>query len=161
MKVAVMSDSHDNRDNILKVVAIANQEKCDYLLHLGDMVSPFAVLALKGFLGKVIGVTGNCDGEVSGLQKAFDAIQGLVYKPPKTITIQGKRCVLMHEPVLIEELTKNNEVDYIFYGHLHKVDVRQINQTTVINPGESGGWVEKPYFIILDILTGEHETVEL
>jgi putative phosphoesterase len=161
MKLAVIADSHDNTDSLIKAVQIANIEKCDHLLHLGDIVSPFAVFKLQGFNGKITAVFGNNDGEVLGLQKSFNKIGGEIYKPPLKLMLEDKKILLMHEPFLLDELAGLGSIDYIFYGHLHKVDFRQVGTTFILNPGEAGGWVEVPSFYMVDTTANGFKKIDL
>ena len=161
MKIAVLSDSHDNTDNLGKVVMIANDNQCSYLFHLGDFVSPFTAQKLKGFRGLVKAVYGNCDGELLGLQRAITTMGGEIEKPPFKLELEGKSIILMHEPFLLEELVKSQEADFIFYGHLHRVDVRKEGKTHVLNPGEAGGLVRKPTFFIVDLAADSFEKISL
>ena len=161
MKAAVISDSHDNTNNISKAVEISNKKNCSYLFHLGDIIAPFSALKLETFNGVVKAVFGNCDGERVGLLKAFNTIGGEIKKPPFELEIKNKKILLMHEPYLINEIVHSGEVDYIFYGHLHKIDQRIENNTHILNPGETGGWVEKPTFFIVDLLSNQFEKIEL
>jgi len=39
--IAVISDSHDHRDNILKAVSIINEKNVEALIHCGDYIAPF------------------------------------------------------------------------------------------------------------------------
>jgi len=160
-KIAVVSDSHDNKDNLEKIAALANNNKCSYLFHLGDFTSPYTAQRLKTFKGIVKAVYGNCDGEHPGLQKTIITMGGEIEKPPYKFELEGKKIILMHEPFLLEELIKSQEADFIFYGHLHKVDVRREGKTHVLNPGESGGWVRNPSFFLVDLDTLSFEKILL
>lgn len=153
MKIAVVSDSHDRLDHLQQVVEIANQQNCQYLFHLGDMVAPLTALTLNNFRGKVVGVYGNCDGEILGLQKAFSSFSGELKKAPSLLTLEDKKIILMHEPILLDEIIQANSVDYVFYGHLHKIDQRQLNRVHILNPGEAAGLVAPPSFFVVDILS--------
>ena len=62
MKIVIISDSHDNTSNLKKAVDIANTEQCKYLIHLGDIIAPFASKHLQEFHGEIHAVHGNCDG---------------------------------------------------------------------------------------------------
>jgi len=161
IKAAVVSDSHDNVGNLEKVTAIANDKKCAYLFHLGDVVSPFTAQRLIAFKGIVKAVFGYCDGELIGLQRVFNTMGGEIDKPPVTLELEKRKIILMHEPFLIDELVKSQDADFIFYGHMHKVDLRKVGKTHVLNPGDAGGWVRKPTFFIVDLLSGEHEKINL
>ena len=41
MKLAVVSDTHDRKENILKAVSIINENNVDVLIHCGDYVAGF------------------------------------------------------------------------------------------------------------------------
>jgi putative phosphoesterase len=151
MKVAVISDSHDNTHALNKAVDIANNSDCSWLFHLGDIISPFTAKKLSHFKGKIKAVYGNCDGERIGLLKAFNAFKGVINNPPYKFNLEGKDIVLMHEPVLLEEITKSQQLDFVFYGHLHQVDHREIGKTLILNPGESGGLLSDPTFFVINL----------
>lgn len=161
IKIAIMADSHDNIKAIDKAINIANKKNCTHLFHLGDIVSPFSALILKNFQGKVNAVFGNNDGEILGLQKVFNNFGGEISRPPISVNINKKKIILMHEPILIEELLSAERTDYIFYGHLHKIHFKIEGQTTILNPGESAGWVEKPSFFILELETNNFTKIIL
>jgi putative phosphoesterase len=161
LKVAIVSDSHDNKGNLEKATAVANEKNCSYLFHLGDIISPFTAGLLREFNGIVKAVFGNCDGDLLGLQKVFNTIGGEIEKPPWKFELEGKRIILMHEPSLLEDLVKAQESDFIFYGHLHKIDARQEGKTFILNPGETGGWMRPPSFFIVDLFSGRYEQVDL
>jgi len=161
MKLAVVSDSHDNTDNLERVAAIANRERCAYLLHLGDITSPLSARHLKEFNGIIQAVYGNCDGELQGLTQAFNTIGGRIDRPPFRLEIEDKKFILMHEPLILDDLIASQELDYILYGHLHKVDRRRVGSTLILNPGESGGWMRRPSFFILDLHSGDTEKIDL
>ncbi len=150
MKISIISDSHDNIDNLKKAIEISNNEKCEYLIHLGDIVSPFSAKILKEFNGLVKAVFGNNDGEVLGLKQIFNTFGGEIENSPCKFELGGKKFVIMHEPYFLEELAESQEFDYIFYGHLHKTDYKNIKRTYILNPGELGGWIDKPTFYILE-----------
>lgn len=161
IKAAVVSDSHDNAGNLEKAAVVANDKNCTYLFHLGDIVSPFTARKLTAFKGIVKAVFGNCDGELPGLQRVFNTMGGDIDKPPVTLELERKKIILMHEPFLLDELVKSQDADFIFYGHMHKTYVRKQGKTLVLNPGEAGGWVRKPGFFIVDLISGHHEKINL
>ena len=72
MKIGIISDTHDNIDNILKSVREFNNRQVDLVLHAGDFVSPIAVESFAGI--KLVGILGNNDTDIRGLTSAFDKI---------------------------------------------------------------------------------------
>ena len=160
MKVAVVSDSHDNLEKIKKTVEIVNREGVELLIHCGDFVSPFAVKELLNNLKcDFMAVFGNNDGEVVGLLKVSG---GVIEKPPVSKLIDGQRFAVMHEPVFVESLAKSGDFDFILYGHTHQVDTRVINGCQIVNPGELCGYLTgKSTFAILDTQNLTVEIVEV
>lgn len=159
--VAVLSDTHDNVRNIAEICDIANHRQCRYLFHLGDIISPLTAQNLIEFEGIVKAVYGNCDSNRTELSRVFNTFGGEIEQSPSKFEIEGKRIVLMHEPVELDDLIKAQDTDYIMYGHLHKIDVRQEGRTFILNPGESGGWMHKPTFFIVDLNSGKYELFNL
>jgi putative phosphoesterase len=74
MKIGIISDTHDNIENILKAVKEFNNRNVEIVLHAGDFVSPIAVESFAGI--KLIGILGNNDTDIPGLTSAFNKIQG-------------------------------------------------------------------------------------
>jgi len=162
VKIAIMSDSHDNTENSAQAVNIANERGCEALFHLGDITSPFCAEQLSAFHGRVSAVFGNCDGEVEGLKKTFNSFGGDIQKPPFELEVDNQRMILLHEPILLDDLIHSDKIDYIFYGHLHTVDLRQERHIYILNPGEIGGWVHhQPSFFILNTKLSHFDKIEL
>ena len=61
MKLALLSDSHDNMRNLDSAVAEAHSVGCEVLIHAGDLIDPSGIHHLQKFNGKVIFVFGNND----------------------------------------------------------------------------------------------------
>ncbi len=59
MKIGLISDTHDNIQNIQKAIISFNEKLVRVVIHAGDIVSPEAVEAFDGM--KLIGVLGNND----------------------------------------------------------------------------------------------------
>ena len=140
MKIGIMADSHDNLPNIEKSVNIFKQEKIDLLFHAGDFVSPFTARELKKIQCPFTGVFGNNDGDKLFLTSQFKEI-GPIYPEPYKANIEGKEIIVFHKNNVITELAKSQAYDVIIYGHTHQVDFHKEGKTTIINPGECGGWL--------------------
>ena len=74
MIIGLISDTHDNIQNIQKATSLFNDKNVSFAIHAGDVVSPEAVGAFSRV--KLIGVLGNNDLEIDGLANAFDKIGG-------------------------------------------------------------------------------------
>ena len=149
MKIAVISDSHDNLKKLEEFLQIVREEKIDLVIHCGDFVSPFSVkLLLSNLKCDFFGVFGNNDGEIAGLLKVSG---GLIKKPPAVKVIDGQKFAVMHEPYLLESVAKSGDFDYVLYGHTHEIDARVVGSCQIVNPGELCGYLTgKSSFAILD-----------
>ncbi|MGB5089822.1 MAG: metallophosphoesterase family protein [Nitrososphaeraceae archaeon] len=74
MKIGIISDTHDNIENIQKAVKEFNNRQVEIVLHAGDFVSPIAVESFAGI--KLVGILGNNDTDIPGLTSAFNKIHG-------------------------------------------------------------------------------------
>ena len=74
MKIGLISDTHDNIQNIQKAIISFNEKLVRVVIHAGDIVSPETVEAFDGMIP--IGVLGNNDLQIHELTDAFDNIGG-------------------------------------------------------------------------------------
>ncbi len=157
-EVGIMADSHDNLPALYKAVKIFNKRSVDLVIHAGDLVAPFTAKALKGLNCPLIITYGNNDGEILGLSRIFE---GQIFQPPHQIMINDKKVLILHDPIILDELQNNSSFDVIIYGHLHKPDFK-IGKPLMINPGECGGWLESKCTIaIWKTKTDSVEFIEL
>ncbi|WP_353683524.1 metallophosphoesterase [Thermodesulfovibrio sp. 3907-1M] len=149
MKIGIISDTHDHMDNIKKALKIFKENDVKTIIHAGDFVSPFTWRVFKDFDGEFYGVFGNNDGDKVLLKKMYgERIQPQI----REFEINGKRIALMHEPQIVEALAQSGRFDLIVYGHMHEVDIRKVNNTLIINPGEACGWLYgKATVVVLDL----------
>lgn len=158
--IGIISDSHDNRNNIQKCVEVFNKKNTGLVIHAGDFIAPFTVLDFKHLNCSMEMVFGNNDGEKIGLHNAFKDLGNLL-PGPRTFSFKGKRFLLMHEHESLNEVMQSNTVDVIIYGHTHEVDIRK-GRPLVINPGEAGGWLkDKATIAVLDVASMEVEIIDL
>ncbi|MFO7883144.1 MAG: metallophosphoesterase [Kosmotogaceae bacterium] len=141
----VISDSHDNIKTLSRAIEIANEREIQHLFHCGDIIAPFSAKIVKGFKGKLHAVFGNNDGEKFGLKKILG---DNLSSSPMALRVNNYNILMMHEPFNFRDL---KGYDYVFYGHTHELDIRHENETTIINPGDSSGWVSgKPTCVIVE-----------
>jgi putative phosphoesterase len=158
--IGIISDSHDNRNNIRKAVEIFNQKEVCLVIHAGDFIAPFTCLDFKELNCKMEMVFGNNDGEKIGLSNAFKNL-GTLLPGPRSFQVNDKKILLMHEHECVEEFIGAESADIIIYGHTHEADIRK-GHPLVINPGEAGGWLKgKSTIAVLDTESMETELIDL
>ena len=152
MKIGIISDSHDHHANVLKAVEIFKNEQVQYILHAGDIVSPFTAKAFGEVKNaRFIAVFGNNDGEKSVLKSTIESFGGEIHRDPYRGKIAGKKIFMTHKPGILDEAIAGGKYDLIVYGHTHFKDIRTVGETLIINPGESTDWLSgKGRLIILD-----------
>jgi len=140
LMIGILSDSHDNLIPLRAAVRLFRNAGCDLVIHAGDFVAPFAARELGGAGAPVRAVYGNCDGEKAGLAQALEPF-GRVHEPPFVFEHAGRTLLVVHVQAKIQAYAAEKKYDLIVYGHTHKPEVRRVGETILINPGESGGWV--------------------
>jgi putative phosphoesterase len=140
MKIGLISDTHDNIQNIRRAVRKFNDKRVDLVIHAGDIVSPNAVESLADV--KLVGVLGNNDKDVAGLTSAFNKINGKLEGEIYETVYDGMKFAIYHGTSIAkrEQLIKSGKYDIFIYGHTHRKDNRFVGNTRVINPGTAKGW---------------------
>ncbi len=169
MKIGIISDTHEQVDNIKKAVKVFNKEKVGCVYHAGDICSP-SVLHLFGELNcKIKVVFGNND---------KDVFKHLKYKPDNmsfhdvllTETVNGKKLCMLHgDPVdVVNAIFESKQYDIIIKGHTHVAEIKQNEKTIMINPGNLFGPYSdftkkytKPSVAVYDFKTNKARIIEL
>jgi len=154
MRIAILSDSHDNLEALSRGLERVRASGAEAVLHLGDIVSPFAALPLASLGIPVHAVYGNNDGERAGLAALLD-----IADPPRPLLLAGKRFILLHTPPFKRDAPP--ACDYCLHGHTHAQEDRRAGTVRVINPGETGGWLTGTCsFALLDTASDRLEFVQ-
>lgn len=140
--IGILSDSHDNLDNLREAVRIFKEMDCTRILHAGDFIAPFAARELGAAGCPITAVFGNCDGERKGLRAALMPF-GEIFSEPYLFQAEGLRILLTHRDHLIRRYLRTHNLDLLVYGHTHKPDNRREGTALVLNPGEAGGWMSQ------------------
>ena len=125
MKIILISDSHGKTEYIEKIF---NNQNFDYLFFMGDCISDLG----KHINDKnVYAVSGNCDGYDSGEpnEKIFNIGTFRFF-----ITHGNKYGVKYARSPLISRAKEEN-VNFVCFGHTHIQDVSIIDNIYYINPG--------------------------
>lgn len=168
MKIAVISDTHDHKVNILRAVSIINERNADVLIHCGDFVAPFVKRWFDNLNDKIkgnfYGVFGNNDGERVYLKENLGKICKLVGME-LIKEFDGKKIFAAHMPTqkTIDALANSGKFDIILSGHTHSIVNKKFdNGVLVVNSGEVCGYLTgKSTFAIIDSEKLEAEIIEL
>lgn len=141
MRIGLIADTHDHLVRIRQAVSILDRAGVELVIHAGDYCSPFAVRELGGLDAPLHGITGNNDGDVYEIQRAFAEIGARLESQWWETEIAGRRVLVMHEPRGVVDVAGGGRYDLVVYGHTHERDENRIGGTLVVNPGEVGGWL--------------------
>ena len=160
MRVAVLSDIHDNLWNL--AAAIENVSAAsDVLICCGDLCSPFVMDLLARFPGQVHIVFGNNDADLFRItRKASERVR--VHGEFFETELEGTRIAVNHFDYLARPITASGLYDIVCYGHNHNFSVARVGRTLAINPGPimgarfpGGKWEDVlPTFVIVDTQNG-------
>lgn len=154
MKIAIVSDTHDNLANFKKAIGWIKKEKIKLLIHCGDICAPLTLKeGLKDFSGKAHIVFGNVDGERYLITKRVyekETPNVIIHGELGELEINGKKIAFLHSPEFARGLAFTQKYDLVFYGHSHKPWEEKIGKSRLINPGNLAGLFYKATFGVYD-----------
>ncbi len=163
MKIAIVSDSHDNLPNIEKMLDFVNKNKTELIIHCGDLAAPSVIMKELGpkFNGPIHFIHGNvADRELNEkVAKEFNHVT--CHGDSGELTLDGKKIAFCHFPNQAEDLAKSGKYDLVFYGHDHTPWEKQIGKTRLLNPGTLAGMFNKATFAIYNTKTNKAELILL
>jgi len=138
MKIAILSDSHDDNSIIKKVVRSIGKNPVDYLLHAGDITAARSAQSLASINStKLIAVFGNCDFDTQAIKYAVETNGGTIYDNIFAGSLDGRHVFMKHKPQLPQSILTTNNYDLIVFGHTHISQINRLNGTLIVNPGGS------------------------
>lgn len=163
MRIAVMSDTHDQIANLWAAVSHCNDHGVDMIIHCGDLISPFMLKRLARFAGPVHLVYGNNVGDLHLVsQQCAVNYQNLTHHGVMgVLTAGGRKIGFHHYPEVAEGMAETGQYDMVCCGHNHIYGVQYINKTLVVNPGDLLGKDIRPCFCIVDLADFATERVEV
>jgi putative phosphoesterase len=155
MRFIAVSDTHDNIPAIRELIDEIKKEKIDFIVHAGDIVSPFAIKEFAKLDVRMYFAFGNNDGEKRLLTKIAEDngwVIGEIVEFPQGVVYHGT-------DARIVEILKKTKHDFLVLGHTHEAKIERVNCKIVLNPGEVCGYLtgKRTYAIVED---GEVSIVE-
>ena len=139
MKIAIVSDTHDNMANFNKVITWLNSENIEVMLHCGDICNQDTIReAEKNFNGQIHFVRGNGDFDLHEVPEKME------------MELDGKKIFFNHYPEISKQAAESGKFDLAFYGHTHKPWEEKMGECRLVNPGELAGQRYKPCFAVYD-----------
>ena len=156
MKIAIISDIHDNLVNLRQILDWSEKNSIETLICCGDITDDDTLDFLaKKFSGPIHLVRGNIEYYDPESLKKYKNIDYLGKSGIRTI---GAHIVgICHEPGYIERLLEKKEAQIIFFGHTHKPWIEDRSGVKIVNPGTVAGTFSRPTFAYWDTETGKLE----
>jgi len=163
MKIGILSDTHNNHNNLRRALDVFRREEATTLIHCGDMTSPETAALLSGFTVKH--VTGNMASAPGALRRALltlnpDNQSGISYSGQ----INGVWVAATHGHLSdkIDQFIQDGRYAYVFHGHTHRRRDELVGGIRFVNPGALGGvWHEERSICLVDLEKGEVRFVQI
>jgi len=165
MKIAIISDTHDNVPNLEKALKWMKDNNIEALIHCGDLCAPSILKTILApqFAGPIHMVFGNVEDRdlTSKLAQKFNHVthHGDVGETEIDDPAESdvKKIAFVHFPEKGKELAESGNYDIVFYGHTHKPWEEKVNGIRLVNPGTLAGMFNKATFAVYDTKTDELE----
>jgi putative phosphoesterase len=168
MRIAILSDIHDNLWNLAPAIAAIQDADC--LLCCGDLCSPFVIDELAKFPKDVHVVFGNNDADLFRITAKTMRIenvhaQGEIFRS----VFDGRRFHINHFDYLARDIATSGNYDVVCFGHNHEFEIAHEGPCLLINPGpvmgakfSSGHWEDvAPTFVVYDTGTNQVTRFEI
>ena len=143
MKYLIISDIHGSKYYVEKVLEVYQNENCDKMIILGDVLyhgprndlpegyNPKEVVRLLNqYKDDIICIKGNCDAEVDEMVLDFELHREYF------LNTEHFKIYLNHgHGVEIHKLDPSLDINLILYGHTHIHKLEEINGFYFANPG--------------------------
>lgn len=172
MKLAIISDTHDNIPNLKKVLDYCRENKIEKLIHCGDLAEIETLdYIIENFFGDIFWTYGNMDGGHSADYSFSDGkYRGInIFSKHGEVEIANKKIAFVHYPDYAKSLCEDGRFDFVFYGHTHKpwteiVETYKngsIHKTEMLNPGNISNERYQPTFAVWNSLTEKFQLVRV
>lgn len=190
MKIAIVSDSHDNMNNLTKVLDYLENKSIKILVHCGDLTSSEILEKLSEFQGKVYLVEGNAETyqvqnlnlKINGSSRLCSNNKEILKHPSRLgsrskaevqggnliffgrigeVKVDGVKIGFAHRPLDVKALLKK-DYDFVFYGHTHKpwIEMKRCKDREIF-VANPGNIMGQPYEPTFAILDTKYKKLEL
>jgi len=139
MKIAIISDIHENFHNLILALQEMEKEQVEQILCLGDLINPGIAKVLSTQPIPVFMIWGNNDGDKVEITLAAQREGSNMTVSPRTydfLSLDGKKLFLTHYDDLAKPMAQTGLYDAVFFGHNHDLSHEKIGNCLLINPGE-------------------------
>ncbi|MEA3398706.1 MAG: metallophosphoesterase family protein [Patescibacteria group bacterium] len=147
MKIAIISDIHDNLVNLKKSLDYINKWRAEQIICCGDVCNLDTIdYLIKNFSGIIHLVRGNMELFEDDDLPQIDKLK--YYGKIALEEMAGRQVGLCHEPFRIDDILKMGKAGIIFHGHTHKPWIEKKDNLLIANPGNVAGILHKATFAV-------------
>ena len=168
MKIAVISDSHDNRIKFKQAAQLARQHQAQAILHCGDIVAPSTLKEARDTGLPIHAIHGNNTGDLVMMNRIAGKPENQLsyYGQDAEIKLAERKIFLVHYPHYARAMALTGDYDLVCYGHDHTYHESQVTnikgeQTLLVNPGSVAGLDGPASFMLVDLVEMAVEKVLL
>jgi putative phosphoesterase len=163
MRIAILSDTHDNIWKLAELLEDAQDLGVQAALFCGDFCAPFTLKQIgEGIDGPVHVVLGNNDGDALLLSRIASGLDNVILHGLFAyVELGGRRIAVNHYPPIARDQALSGRYDLVCYGHSHEAGVERVGDTLLVNPGEVMGRLGQSTYAVYDTETGEAELREI
>ena len=172
MKIAIISDIHNNDVNLKKVLNYCVQNSIDKIICCGDLADMETLDILNdNFSGDIFFTFGNMDNDHLRKHEFSEKYKHIfIFRKFGETEIDGKQVAFIHFPREAKALAETGQYDFVFYGHTHKPWVASVETTahqrpnkkcTMLNPGNVTGDFYPPTFAIWNTNDDKFELIRI
>lgn len=152
MKIAIVSDTHDNLATIEKAVNWMNKNGIEEIIHCGDVCSEQTLQWFaESFPGTIHLALGNADENRHKIPSVSAAHANIIlHGESGKVRINSKKIAFTHFPEIARALALGDKYDFVFYGHTHRPWEEKVGACRLINPGNLANLLFKASFAVYD-----------
>ena len=140
MRIAVISDTHNNMRNVARIVELVNAARVERVVHTGDITQAKTLELLARLHAPLCGVYGNNDERDAiapvAARHAMNLVDGQL-----SFEAAGRRIGVVHDPYHIDSALLAGH-DLVLHGHNHRLVLERRGGALLFNPGECAGMME-------------------
>lgn len=167
MKVAVLSDIHDEVEKLDSAINTAKNDGCAAIIFCGDACTPFTIKRLSSYSIPTYITWGNADQDSWTMTK--DATTSIIPPPPEQefseIILNKQKIAFTHFPKIAHLLASSQHYDAVFHGDSHIHYQKKVGKTLLANPGAISGIVKgkpgKATFMIYDTSSNSVKLIQI
>lgn len=157
MVVGILSDTHNDINNIQQALFVFSKHKPELLIFCGDATT---VESIEWFCEyQMIYTFGNGDfatGEIGSFLKAYNPSNFAGFSFEGFLENKYIGVTHGHLDEHLNSMQQSGKFDYIFSGHTHIRMDKHIGKTRIINPGSLGGSKKQSRSVaLLDLMSDE------